>query len=196
MTEEQKQDAAEVVDTRPLSVQSLEQRFGEAVLSTSEYRGDWTAVVSSAALHEVMAFLKNDPELGYVHLSDITAVDYLQMEEMRISLDNARFAIVYHLYSHKNASNPALRRLRVKTPVQERDASAPSIHDLWTGANWLEREVYDMFGIRFEGHPDLRRILMPDSFVHHPLRKDYPVKGRGEREYYDFEDEKPGQPTR
>ena len=90
--------------------------------------------------------------------------------------------VVYHLYSYKSGD-----RMRIKTPVHEKELSIRSVVPLWKGAAWLEREAYDMFGITFENHPDLRRILMPDDFDGYPLCKDYPLRGRGERETFDFE---------
>lgn len=179
--------------SRPLSVQKLEAVFGEQLIEVVEYRREWTVTVPKTAMRSVLTFLKNDPELRYDHLSDLTAVDYLNLNENRRRLGGARFALVYHLFSHQNAKNPLLRRLRLKVPLFESDLNAPTVCDLWSVADWLEREVWDMFGIRFEGHPDLRRILMPDDFGAFPLRKDYPLQGLGERASFDFEH--PG-PTR
>jgi NADH-quinone oxidoreductase subunit C len=107
--------------------------------------------------------LKEDPKLEFDFLTDITAVDFLGKKE-------PRFEVVYHLYSFR--SN---RRLRVKAAVPEAEPVVESLTPLWKAANWLEREVWDMFGIRFEGHPDLRRILLYEEFQGYPLRKDYPV---------------------
>jgi len=171
----------------PLSVQKLESALGDALWDVVEYRGEWTVTVRKEAIHTALALLKNDPELRYDHLSDLTAVDYLKLSETRARLGGARYAVVYHLYSHRNAKDGALRRLRVKAPVFEEDLRIQSVCDLWRVANWLEREVWDMFGIAFVGHPDLRRILMPEDFGSHPLRKDYPVQGLGERTRFDFE---------
>ena len=144
-------------------------------------------VVSPTAIHDALTRLRDDTELQYAHLADLTAVDYAEMEDVRAAYGGARFMVVYHLYSHLNSGVPSLRRLRVKTPLPEEDPVVPSVDALWPSAGWAEREVFDMFGIRFEGHPDLRRILMPDDVEDHPLRKDYPLRGRGERASFDFE---------
>jgi NADH-quinone oxidoreductase subunit C len=112
---------------------------------------------------EIFRFLKDDPKLDLNFLTDLTAVDYMGKKE-------PRFEVVYHLYSLR-----AKHRLRVKIPVPEEDPEVETLTLLWKGANWLEREVWDMFGIRFRGHPDLRRVLLYEEFRGHPLRKDYPV---------------------
>jgi NADH-quinone oxidoreductase subunit C len=114
---------------------------------------------------EILRWLRDDPESDFRFLIDETAVDY----PGKVS----RFELVCHLFSLSKG-----HRLRVKIPIDEGDAWAHSLDPLWKNANWLEREVYDMFGIRFEGHPDLRRILMYPSFEGYPLRKDYPVARR------------------
>ena len=190
MTDEQQTDVADegvAPDDRPVSVVRLVDRFGDAVLSVDSFRGEWTIVVERRRLVEALTLLKDDPGLEYARLVDVTAVDCLEMEDVRSLYDGARFMVVYHLYSHRHQGDPALRRLRVKTPVLENDPIVPTEDGLWASANWAEREVFDMFGIRFEGHPDMRRILMPDEFEDHPLRKDYPLRGRGERASFDFE---------
>ncbi|MYJ00430.1 MAG: NADH-quinone oxidoreductase subunit C [Gemmatimonadetes bacterium] len=122
-----------------------------------------------------MTFLRDDPELSFDYLVDVTAVDRLRLDE------EIRFAVVYQLYSYKHN-----RRFSVSVPVSEADSRISSVVSVWPGANWLEREVYDMYGIVFEGHPDLRRILMPDDFGSFPLRKDYPLHGKGERDNFVF----------
>lgn len=117
-------------------------------------------------MQEIFRLLKEDPQLDFNFLADLTAVDYLDKR-------TPRFEVVYHLYSlSKN------HRLRVKIPVAGEDPVVDSLTPLWKGANWLEREVWDMFGIRFRGHPDLRRILLYEQFEGYPLRKDYPVNYR------------------
>ena len=143
--------------------------LGAAVQSTHSYRGDDTLVVDPAKIFDAMKTLRDDPELSMTMLVDVTAVDYLGREP--------RFEVVYHLRSFKSGA-----RLRVKAPVAEpEDGSNPAIDTvtpLWASANWNEREVWDLYGIRFRGHPDLRRILMYEEFVGHPLRKDYPKEKR------------------
>jgi NADH-quinone oxidoreductase subunit C len=145
-------------------------RFGSAVLETHDHRGDHTAVVERAALRDLLAFCRDVHRLAFDMLMDLTAVDYSKFPGRE---DGPRFEVVYHLYSL--AHN---HRVRVKVRVDEDDAVVPTAVPLWPIANWLEREVWDMFGIRFEGHPDLRRLLMYEEFVGHPLRKDYPINRR------------------
>ena len=137
----------------------------EAVTATHAELGDATAVVREFYLLEVMRFLRDDPALAFEMLSDVCAVDYLP----RVP----RFEVVYHLYSV--AKN---HRLRVKVLCDGASPSVPSVTALWESANWMEREVWDLYGIRFDGHPDLRRILLYDEFEGHPLRKDYPKERR------------------
>ena len=143
--------------------------LGAAVTATHSYRGDETLIVDAARIADVMKKLRDDPELFMNFLVDITAVDYLGREP--------RFEVVYHLRSFKSGA-----RLRVKAPLDEpEDGSNPALDTicpLWASANWFEREVWDLYGIKFRGHPDLRRILMYEEFVGHPLRKDYPKEKR------------------
>ena len=148
----------------------LRERFGPAILETHDYRGDHTAVVDRASLGEVLRFCRDDPALRFDMLMDLTAVDYLKFPGRE---EGALFEVVYHLYSV--AEN---HRVRIKTPVEEDDPVVPSAVPLWAIANWYEREVWDMFGIRFAGHPDLRRLLLYEEFVGHPLRKDYAINRR------------------
>jgi NADH-quinone oxidoreductase subunit C len=179
-------------------VESVEQRFPDAVSATHQYRGDATVVVQSAALLDVARFLKDDERLAMSFLMDVTAVDYSTFGQhppaaffpsSGVSVrpaaaipdehpwpgppSSARFALVYHFFSlaHKH-------RLRVVVPVAEAAPEVASLTGLWRAADWLEREVWDMFGIRFSGHPNLERILMYAGFAGHPLRKDYPVNKR------------------
>jgi NADH-quinone oxidoreductase subunit C len=148
----------------------LTERFGGALLETAAPCGDHTAVVALGALRDVLAFCRDTPDLAFDMLMDLTAVDYLRFPGRE---DGPRFEVVYHLYSV-----PHNHRVRLKVPVDEDDAVVPSAVPLWPIANWFEREVWDMFGIRFEGHPDLRRLLLYEEFVGHPLRKDYPINKR------------------
>jgi NADH-quinone oxidoreductase subunit C len=140
-----------------------------AGLTVSEFRGDVRIVVPRELMFSFMHSLKD--EHGFDMLVDITCVDYLSYRQAR-----DRFGLVYLL-----ANTLTNERLTVRTFLNEPDVQVPSLAPLWEGANWLEREVYDMFGITFAGHPDHRRILMPEEFVAYPLRKDYPLQGRGER---------------
>jgi NADH-quinone oxidoreductase subunit C len=144
-------------------------------LPTSEFRGDTRVVVGKDKLLEAMRLLKDSR--GFDLLVDVTCVDYLSYRFDEDKRDaNHRFGLVYLL-----ANTATNERLIVRVYLDEPNLTVPSMYPLWAGADWLEREVYDMFGIDFAGHPDLRRILMPDEFTAYPLRKDYPLQGRGER---------------
>ena len=136
---------------------------------TSEFRGQTRAVVPKALVYDALKTLRD--QCGFDLLVDITCVDYLNYRD---AVD--RFGLVYLL-----ASTKSNERLTVRVFLNEPDLTVPSAVPLWEGADWMEREVWDMFGIRFDGHPDLRRILMPEESTAHPLRKDYPLQGRGER---------------
>jgi NADH-quinone oxidoreductase subunit C len=138
---------------------------GEAVEATHARLGDVTATIAKQQLARVMRFLRDDPELALDMLSDVTCVDYLG--------ETPRFEMVYHLYSL--AKN---HRLRIKARVAEDAPEVESLCALWASANWMEREVWDLYGLRFTGHPDLRRILLYEEFDGHPLRKDYPKERR------------------
>lgn len=135
------------------------------ILESSTLHGDETIVISRDDAPLVFRTLYDAPEFAFNLLVDVTAVDFLGKEP--------RFEVVYHL-----KSLTLLHRLRVKIRVTEDDAVVPSVSALWKGGDWLEREVWDMYGIRFSHHPDLRRILMYEEFRGHPLRKDYPVDRR------------------
>jgi NADH-quinone oxidoreductase subunit C len=148
----------------------LSERFGAAILGTHDDRGDHTAIIDRGASGEVLRFCRDDPALRFDMLMDLTAVDYLKYPGRD---EGARFEVVYHLYSV-----PQNHRLRVRVPVEEDDPVAWSATPLWAIADWYEREVWDMFGIRFDGHPDLRRLLLYEEFVGHPLRKDYAINRR------------------
>lgn len=143
------------------TAERIRERFPDAVIAVREMAGEQTVVVDRARIVEVLQFLRDDGELRYNFLSDLTAVDFLG----RVP----RFEIVYHLLSIPNK-----RRVRLKVLVED-GVPALSVTRVYPGANFHEREVYDMFGIEFEGHPDLRRILMPNDWEGHPLRKDYPL---------------------
>ncbi len=155
-------------DTVSLPLALLKENLPDAVLETSLPQGDAMAVVRAEWLFKVMEFLKREARLNFNVLVDITAVDHMGREP--------RFEVVYHLLSLPNN-----QRLRIKVPVAEGQPAVSSICSLWASANWLEREVWDMFGIRFSGHPDLRRILLYEEFQGHPLRKDYPIRKRQPR---------------
>jgi NADH-quinone oxidoreductase subunit C len=152
---------------QPASLDALKAAFPTVALS--EFRGETRAVVSSSEVHDALEFLRDDR--GFDLLVDITCVDYLNTRGAE-----HRFGLVYLL-----ANVETNERITVRTFLDEPNLTVPSAVPIWEGANWMEREVYDMFGIEFEGHPDLRRILLPDEFTAFPLRKDYPMQGRGER---------------
>ena len=179
---------------------ALAARFPQAVVAAHAFRGDATATLRRENLLEIARFLKEDDRFQMNFLMDLTAVDYLTFgkqeqargahvpsgvpvpQPMTISdaepwpgpaVPSARFEVVYHFYSH------ALKhRFRLKVPVEEGAAEVDSLTSLWASADWFEREVWDMYGIRFRGHPNLKRILMYSQFEGHPLRKDYPVNRR------------------
>ncbi len=151
--------------TESLVLQRLREQFGEALLEVKVWRNETTVVLAPQDLVRVCRFLRDDPDLAFDFLSDVTGVDRLKLPQAL-----PRFEVVYHLYSLQYR-----RRLRLKVRVDEGQA-VPTVTGVWETATWHEREVYDMFGVPFEGHPDLRRILMPDDWEGHPLRKDYPVE--------------------
>ncbi len=163
----------------------LKAAFPTSRFRATEFRGQSTLIVEPKDLHKVLALLKDDPRCAFDFLSDVIGIDYLNYP----APTPARFAVVYNLCSY-----PRTDRFFVKAHL---DPSLPtggnahdpalyldSVCDLWPGAEWPEREVFDMFGIRFRNHPDLRRILTWEDYPAHPLRKDYPLRGRGEREQY------------
>ena len=147
-------------------IDRINSKYKGVILDSHDFRGDQTITVQKNALIELFKFLRDDPELDFKFLMDLTAVDYLNRK------DN-RFEVVYHFYSLKHN-----HRLRVKVPVSEDDCTIDSVSSLWKTANWYEREVWDLYGIKFNGHPDMRRILLYEEFKGHPLRKDYPINKR------------------
>lgn len=149
------------------TLERLKSRFPG--LESSEFRGQSRVVLPAAALCESMRYVRD--QAGFDMLVDVTCVDYLNARGA-----THRFGLVYLVCNTTTAE-----RLTVRVYLDGDAPTVESIVSLWEGANWMEREVWDMFGIRFEGHPDLRRILLPEEFTAHPLRKDYPLQGRGER---------------
>ena len=147
----------------------LRERFGADAFTTSEFRDNRRVHVGPERLYNFMEFLKRD--CGFDMLVEVSAADYLQYPGAR-----DRYGVWYILLNTTTG-----RRIFVKTFVNDPDPTLPSVFPLWRGADWMEREVYDMYGVVFEGHPDLRRILMPDEYTAFPLRRDYPMRGRGER---------------
>jgi NADH/F420H2 dehydrogenase subunit C len=150
----------------PAFITALQSAIPDGVAQLSLYVGDWTVIVPAAKLLEVGRFLRDTPEAGFDFCSDLTASDWPPRAQ--------RFDVIYCLYSTRHR-----RRVRLKVRAGESDP-VPSVTGLWPSTNWLEREVYDLFGVNFVGHPDLRRILMPDDWQGYPQRKDYPLEGPGE----------------
>jgi len=145
-------------------IELLGQKFEGEVLSSGTDHGQTWAVLKRDRLADICRFLKDEPDIKMDYLIDVTAVDWLPKMP--------RFEVVYNMHSIKHNN-----RIRLKVPVTEEDASVPSVAGVWKTADWHERETFDLFGITFEGHPDLRRILMPEDWEGHPLRKDYPLEG-------------------
>src|SRR6266567_1194267 len=148
--------------TREELLASLEKSLGEKIQNKTEFRGETTYTISPGDLHEIAKFCRD--ELSFDYLIDITSIDNFGEEP--------RFEIVYELYSI-----PLAAHLRLKLTVPEEPVAVDTISDIWPTANWHEREIYDMMGIKFDGHPDLRRILMWDGYPFFPLRKDFPLEG-------------------
>jgi NADH-quinone oxidoreductase subunit C len=145
-------------------LEKLTTRFPESVLGTDEFRDDLSVVIRKDDIARVAEYIKSDPELSFDLIIDACGVDMYRPEE--------RFEVVYTIYSLKNK-----RYLRLKVRVGEETAVVPTVTGVWPGANWHERETWDMFGIKFAGHPDLRRMYLPEEFEYHPLRKDFPLMG-------------------
>ena len=145
------------------AVHKLEEKYSSAFLEKKDFRGEVTLSLERSHLYEVCQFCRD--VLGFAMLLDISSVDQFGT--------HPRYELVYELYSLKDKIH-----LRLKSPISEDDAVMPTVSTLWPTADWHEREVYDMMGITFEGHPDLRRILMWDGYPYHPLRKDFPLEGK------------------
>jgi len=146
-------------------VEAIRERFPDAVVRVHAWRGDDTVVLRRESLVEICTFLREDPAMAFNLPVDVCGVDYLGHKE-------PRFEVVYHLLSldHRH-------RVRLKVELDEDDPVVPTVTTVWKGVDWFEREAWDMYGIRFEGHHDLRRILLYEGFEGHPLRKDYPQRG-------------------
>ncbi len=146
-----------------LAVKKLEEKFPASILEVGTFRNEVNVTVQKKDILEICKFLHSDPDLQYHMLTDLCGVDLFP--------ETPRFEVVYHLNSIKNN-----QRLRLKAKVEEKE-SISSVESIWKVANWYEREAYDLFGITFENHPDLRRIMMWDGYEGYPLRKDFPVEG-------------------
>lgn len=150
---------------RYADVSLVRTRFASTIEEVIEAASEVTIVARREGLVELMTWLRDEPSLNFKYLSDVAGLDLGEFA-------SPRFAVSYHLYSLERN-----HRLRVKVYVDEDDARLPTLWNVWKSANWLEREVYDMFGVSFDDHPDLRRILMPADYEGYPLRKDFPMKG-------------------
>ncbi len=152
-------------------IEKLKTDHAEEVLSTGEHAGQPWISVKRDRIHDILQTLRNEHDFDM--LTDLCGMDYLDQGEPE------RFAVVYNLYSFTTNE-----RFRVKAFVPESDPTIDSAFDIWKAAPWAEREAFDLMGIRFNNHPDLRRILLPEEYEGHPLRKDYPLRGHGERQNF------------
>jgi NADH-quinone oxidoreductase subunit C len=161
----------------PLEIANrIKEKFPEEVLEFVRYLDQVSVTVKKDRIADLCRYLHDNPDLYFDYLVDLCGVDYIEKRP--------RFEVVYNLYSIKYR-----HRIRLKAVVPEEDLNIDSVMPVWTGANWHERETYDMYGINFKGHPDLRRILLPEDWEGYPLRKDYPLKGT-EKEYGSYEETK------
>ena len=145
-------------------LERLKAKFADIAFEANEFRGELTIVIPKERIVEVCKFLKEDNELCFDLLADLCGID--------MNTPSNRFGVIYNLYSFT-----IRHRIRLKTFIEEEHPKVPTVTSVWGTANWHEREAFDMFGIIFEGHPDLRRIYMPDEFEYYPLRKDFPLMG-------------------
>lgn len=153
-------------------LESLKEKFSSAVQRVDEMRGETSVVIDRASIIEVLEHLRSN---GFEMLDDLTAADWLSLIKGPANPNGERFSVIYVL--HDFGRN---RTLRLRVPVPEEDPEVPTAVGLWPGANWLEREVFDMFGIRFKAHPEMERILMPDDYEDFPMRKEFPLTKRPE----------------
>lgn len=161
-------------DALSILAKRVQEAFPKGFLKAVQWRGDLAVTVARDALHDVARFVHDDPALDFDYIVHVSSVDWPDEEE--------RFEVVYEFYSIRRR-----HRIRVKTRVPESDCVVDSLVDIWRGAEFMEREVFDMMGIRFRNHPDLRRILMPDDYTEgYPLRKDFPLRGKGWRDTFEF----------
>ncbi|MCF6234773.1 MAG: NADH-quinone oxidoreductase subunit C [Gammaproteobacteria bacterium] len=162
-------------------VERLQLRFGDTLLWSQYAMGEVTIEIAPNELVDVCQSLRDEPDFEFDMLIDLCGVDYSEYKNgqaNRFTSKGGRFAVVYHLLSVKNN-----QRLRVRTFVDEETLRVASVVELWSSANWFEREAFDLFGILFEGHPDLRRLLTDYGFIGHPFRKDFPLEGYVEMRY-------------
>lgn len=169
---------------KPLEIAELiKEQYPDDVLEINDFRNQVFLTVTKEKVKDILKYLHNDDTLSFDYLVDLCAVDYLDRKE-------PRFEVVYNLFSIKMRHFIRIKtQLKEDTPEEPDNLSIDSVVDLWRGANWHERECYDMFGIRFNGHPDLRRVLMPEDWEGFPLRKDYPLKSDlGDMEWKEYKD--------
>lgn len=152
------------MEIQELVQSKLKEKFPQIIFNVSEYRGELTVSFDKQNVVEVCRFLKEDADLEFLLCEDVTAIDWAKRKN--------RFTVVYHIFSMKHNF-----RLSLKADVDEADCNIDSVSSVWKTANWEEREAYDMYGIHFNNHPDLRRMYMPEEFEYHPLRKDFPLMG-------------------
>ena len=153
----------------PLQIaKMIEEKFAGQVLSTTMHAGQVNVLVKKEMINDICRYVHDEPALAMDHLTDLTAVDYSRYPDDA----GPRFEVVYNLISTAHR-----HRIRLKARVPEEDPRIASVTSVWNTANWHERETYDLMGIKFDGHPDLRRILLPEDWDGHPLRKEYPLKG-------------------
>ena len=152
------------MELKELVPQILKEKFSDIEFEIVHYKDELTIKFDKKRIVDVCKLLKEDPDLQFMYCSDVTAIDWAKRKN--------RFTIVYNIFSFKHNF-----RLRLKADVDEKDCSIDSVISVWDSANWHERETYDMYGIKFNNHPDLRRMYMPEEFEHHPLRKDFPLMG-------------------
>ncbi|HEX2865448.1 MAG TPA: NADH-quinone oxidoreductase subunit C [Ignavibacteriales bacterium] len=150
------------MELKEVIIEKLNGTIKDAVLEVSDFRGDLCLVIRPEKFLQTCRFLKDDDELGFDMCEDVTAIDWAKRKN--------RFTTVYHVYSLKN-------KFRLRLKVNLEGEMAESVTSIWASANWYERETFDMFGIKFTGHPDLRRVYMPEEFEYHPLIKEFPLLG-------------------
>ncbi len=158
--------AVDLEKLEQLLTNKLREKFGDAIRDVSEYRGELSVDVDREVVLDVCRMLKDDPDFQFDHLSYVSCADWSAQGK------TPRYTVYWDLYSV-----PRTHRVRVRAAVPEEDPTVSSVTSIWRSANFMEREAFDMFGVIFQGHPDLRRILMPDDWEGHPLRKDFPLGG-------------------
>ena len=159
-----------------IAAEKLKENYPDHIIDVIEFRDETTVVVNADQIIDICKYLRDDPELKFNYLVDLSGVD------MGVDSD-PRFYVVYHMLSHEHKN-----RVRIKAPVYGEEPEIDSVTSVWSTADWHERECYDLLGVKFRGHPDLRRILLPYHWDSHPLRKDYPLKGKGEEFLVDEDD--------